>query len=250
MVNSPRTRNFAKEKMTTAMRIVSYNLSRCTQVKINHILGMDADLYILPECANEEFVSLPADYDMLWTGDEDVPQKGLGVIWRKPLSISVAKGFKKIKHHIPMMVHGGDFSLFVLACWPTIRKEPKTYPQLLGEALREYSPYFDHYPAVAMGDFNCYVGQSGVRKRTGTFEDCIQAFEAHGMKSIYHERTGEELGKESEATFFWRFKEEHPYFLDYTFSNVAPSAFEIGRWEKGISDHRPQIMEIEMMALT
>ena len=99
-------------------------------------------------------------------------------------------------------------------------------------------------PSLAIGDFNCYIGQSGVKKKTGTFEDCIKEFEAHGMKSAYHTNNNEEFGKEHEATFFWRYNEHNPYFLDYAFSNVDINSYEIGQWEKRISDHRPQIVEL------
>lgn len=75
-------------------------------------------------------------------------------------------------------------------------QESKTYPQLLLEALHEYSSYFDKLPSLAIGDFNCYIGQSGVKKKTGTFEDCIKEFEVHGMKSAYHTHNNEEFGKE------------------------------------------------------
>ena len=49
---------------------------------------MGADLYILPECACREQVSMPDGYDMLWTGDDDIPYKGLGVIWKNHLSVN------------------------------------------------------------------------------------------------------------------------------------------------------------------
>ena len=216
----------------------------CTQKKIDRVLDMDADLYVLPECANRHLVMLPDGYNMIWTGDDEIPQKGLGVIWKKELSVSVVVDYRKIRHHLPLMVQCYDRQLFVLACWPTIRKETKSYPQLLLEAMREYGQYFDRYPALAMGDFNCFIGQGGVRKSTGTFQDCIKLFETHGMKSAYHELSGEEFGKESEPTFFWRFKEDSRFFIDYTFTNTPLLSYSIGPWEKEISDHRPQIIEL------
>ena len=62
------------------------------------------------------------------------------------------------------MVDNDGCSKFILACWPTVWQESKTYPQLLLEALHEYSQYFDKLPSLAIGDFNCYIGQSGVKK--------------------------------------------------------------------------------------
>ena len=229
------------------MKIVSYNIAKCTQSKIDHVLGMGADLYILPECACREQVSMPDGYDMLWTGDDDIPYKGLGVIWKNHLSVNIVKNYRKIRHHLPLLVNGAGFPKFILACWPTISKEErKTYPQLLLEALKEYSFYLDRLPAIALGDFNCFIGQKGVSKATGTFEDCIACFDSHGLYSMYHVQTKEEFGQESEATFFWRFKEKSPFFIDYAFSSIDPKYFEIGKWEPEISDHRPLIIEIEV----
>lgn len=205
---------------------------------------MGADLYILPECANAKSIVLPKEYSMLWAGDDDSPQKGLGVIWKKSLSVHIVKEYTKIKHCLPLIVDCDGVKKFILACWPTVWKETKTYPQLLLEALHEYGSYFDRFPALAIGDFNCYVGQSGVKRMTGTFEDCIKTFAAYGMKSAYHEQSGDEFGKESEATFFWRYNENSPYFLDYTFSNIAIRSYVLGQWDKKISDHRSQVVEL------
>lgn len=227
------------------MKIVSYNTYKCTQAKIDHILAMDADLYILPECFSKDHVVLPEGYDILWCGDEDLTEKGLGVIWKKHLNVHVIPEYKKIKHMLPIIVNGAGFPKFILASWPTVWKEKKTYPQLLLEALKEYSFYLDRFPSVVVGDFNCYIGQSGVRKSTGTFEDCIIEMEAHGLRSLYHEQTNEKFGEEKTPTFFWQFNQEKPYFLDYAFCTMKPISFKIGDWEREISDHRPLIIELE-----
>ena len=87
------------------MKIISYNTYKCTQSKIDHILAMDADLYILPECFSKEHISLHEEYDMLWCGDDDLTEKGLGVIWKKNLSVHVIPEYKKIKHMLPVIVN-------------------------------------------------------------------------------------------------------------------------------------------------
>ena len=227
------------------MRIVSYNINLCNQSKIDHVLSTGADLYILPECAGRDYIGLPEGYDMLWTGDADVPQKGLAVIWKTHLKVRVPEEYRKIKHMLPLCVDGDGFPKFILASWPTVWKEKKTYPQLLLEALKQYDFYLDRFPSIVVGDFNCYLGQSGVNKSTGTFSDCLKEFEKHGMRSMYHEMTCEAFSKETTPTFYWRFKEESPFHIDYAFSCIEPKRFEIGPWEREISDHRPLIIELE-----
>lgn len=227
------------------MKVISYNTHKCTQAKIDHILAMGADLFILLECSSREYISIPIEYDMLWCGDDDLTEKGLGVVWKKQLSARIIPEYKKIKHILPLIVDGAGFPIFILASWPTVWKEKKTYPQLLLEALKEYSFYLDRFPSMVVGDFNCFVGQSGVNKSTGTFEDCIAELEKHGLRSMYHEQTGECFGKETIATFYWHFNQEKPFFLDYAFSCIKPILFVIGEWEREISDHRPLIIELE-----
>ena len=74
----------------------------------------------------------------------------------------------------------------------TQSKEKKSYPQILFDALKNYEQYIRKFPRLICGDFNCYVGQSGVSETTGTFEQCIDFLKDHNLYSLYHERTGEE----------------------------------------------------------
>lgn len=78
------------------MKIVSYNIAKCVQTKIDHVLRMNADLYILPECADSKSIVLPKGYTMFWTGDDDVPQKGLELYGRKSYLFTLPMGIKKL----------------------------------------------------------------------------------------------------------------------------------------------------------
>ena len=46
------------------MKILTYNIHRCNQEKIDSILKRGADIMVLPECACPDQVSLPDGYDM------------------------------------------------------------------------------------------------------------------------------------------------------------------------------------------
>lgn len=226
------------------MKIVSYNLAQGTQWKLERVLDMEADLYVLPECADERHVVLPQGYAMVWAGDDDLSTKGLGVVYKTSLKVGVVQEYTPIKHHLPLLVQGQERAFFLLACWPTVRNERKTYPQLLLEALWTYGFYLSRYPSLAIGDFNCYVGQRGVSKRTGTFEDCIREMAEYGMRSVYHTLSGEPFGKESIATFYWYFRESNPFFIDYAFTNIPVKHYSVGEWDKKMSDHCPQFIEL------
>lgn len=224
------------------MKILAFNINRSNQGKISKILSLAADIMVLPECASQSQIMLPDDYEMEWMG---IPEwcnwKGLGVIWRKDHEVVVAPWYNdEYKYILPLIV---DRKFILIAAWPTLVPDvKKTYPQILLESLREYKDYISNYPTLICGDFNCYIGQSCVAKKTGTFEQCIEFMNSIGLYSLYHERTGEDFGKESKPTFYYRFKEDAPFFIDYAFTNINVFAYEIGKWDKDISDHCPQMI--------
>ena len=223
------------------MKILAYNIHRCNQEKIDSILKRGADIMVLPECVCPDQVSLPDGYEMTWAGDTDF--KGLGVIWKSTVKCSVALwADDEHKYMIPLIVDG---KWLLLAAWPTIVPGiKKTYPQILLECLKAYSEHIKEMPTMITGDFNCYIGQGGVSKQTGTFEQCIEYMHELGLHSEYHERTHEEIGKESTCTYHHQFKDDMPFFIDFTFTNIPLFAYMVGGWERNLSDHKPQIIVI------
>lgn len=55
------------------MKIVSYNIAKCVQTKIDHVLRMNADLYILPECADQKSIVLTIPITMRSLGKNTRP---------------------------------------------------------------------------------------------------------------------------------------------------------------------------------
>ena len=92
---------------------------------------------------------------------------------------------------------------------------------------------------------NIYKGQFGATKQYSV-EVVFEYLQSLGYTSIYHQKTGEELGNESKPTFYYLFKESAPFFLDYTFANIEVQRYELLAWDKAFSDHVGQMMEIKM----
>ena len=223
------------------MKILSYNINKFTQEKLERVLQYDADVYILPEVACPSMVQLPEGFEMVWTGDIDY--KGLGVVWKSELKAEVPEWFNpENRYFIPLQFE----NILVLASWPTMMEQnaPKRYPQILIEALQEYEPYLKNHPTIISGDMNIYKGQAGATKRYSV-EAIFEFIQSLGYTSVYHRKTGEELGKESKPTFYYLFKESSPFFLDYTFTNVEVKYYELLAWDKTISDHVGQMMELK-----
>lgn len=55
------------------------------QKKIDHLLAMDADFYIVPEMADPKLLKIPDMYEAKWIGEYQ--KKGLGVIWKRYLNV-------------------------------------------------------------------------------------------------------------------------------------------------------------------
>lgn len=222
------------------MRILSYNINRFSQEKLKKVFQIEADVYILPELANQSLVRLPAGYQMKWMGEFDF--KGLGVIWKSDMKVEFPNWFNpKHEYFLPIIIDG----ILIIAAWPTKteRNKPKSYPQIAMEAIYEYAPYFKQYPVIISGDMNCYKGQSGETKQF-CIESIVDFLSSHGFVSVYHHQTGEALGKESTATYYHQFKESLPFFLDYTFANMPVKDYRIMEWDAEVSDHVAQYFEI------
>ena len=222
------------------MRFLSYNINRFSQEKLEKVLQHEADVYILPELANQSLVGLPAGYEMEWTGNIDF--KGLGVIWKSGMKVEIPQWFNpRHEYFLPIIIDG----ILIIAAWPTKteKNNPKSYPQIAFEAICEYAPYFKQYPVIISGDMNCYNGQSGETKQY-SIKSIIDFFSIHGLVSIYHQQTGEALGEESTATYYHQFKTNLPFFLDYTFANTPVKGYQLMEWDAEVSDHIAQHFEI------
>lgn len=222
------------------MKILAYNINKSTQEKIETVLAYDADLFILPEVACPSKVALPEGYRMEWTGD--FPNKGLGVIWKPSLKVEVPNWFNPaLQYFLPLLIDGQ----LIIAAWPTTTEQnkPMKYPQIALSAIQEYAPYIKAHPTMITGDLNCYKGQSGETKQY-SIQAIFDTLADMGLKSAYHQQKGEALGKETVPTYYHLFKRSQPFFIDYTFSSIPLKSYSLGEWDRNLSDHVPQFMEI------
>lgn len=218
------------------MKLLSYNIHHSSQDKLEKIMAKEADIYILPELANPSQLQIPHDYQSYWMGDCD--WKGLGIVVKSTLSSKLPEWFKP-KHKYLLPLYLGD--ILIIATWPTKTDSNKdmSYPQILLEALEDYVPYLKQQPTIISGDFNCFKGQQEATKRY-SIETILGFLEDMGFVSIYHQKTHETLGRETMATYYHQFKENYPFFLDYTFANIPVHSYKLCRWNKDESDHVAQ----------
>lgn len=229
------------------MRIIGYNISDCYPWKIERLLKMNADVLVVPEITCPEDAHLPEEYEMKWNGISYFWQfrrwKGLGVIWKKGLGYVPDWYNPNHYYAIPLIIGG----VLILAVWPTKRKgitDNKLYPQIVQEILNEYSPHFKDYRTIVIGDFNCYVNQVDSSEQYGDILRVNKILNSFDLHSVYHIQTDEVFGNESTPTYFHRFKENQPFFLDYAYTDIPVKSFRLFPWDKDMSDHVGMELEI------
>ena len=117
------------------MKIVSYNINNCTQKKIDQLFKNDADIYVVPEIARRDKIIIPDGYEMEWVGDEKVPKKGLGVIWKKGRGEIPEWNDKSLHYVVPVFVDG----ILILGIWPTKLDKKESYIQIAKSIIENYS---------------------------------------------------------------------------------------------------------------
>lgn len=228
------------------MKIISYNIHNYLQEKIDLLLQLGADVYILSEIHSSAEVILPEEYTLFRFANPEESTKGLGVICKKEYDFTVPEWFsEEYKYILPLCCS----DLLLIAMWPTKTKANKNmgYPQIALEAIKYYSPYFNGKRVVLSGDFNCFVGQSDESPKRGTLLQIVDFLSKHNIYSLYHKQTNEDFGKESRTTFHWLFKEQQQFFLDYTFTNIEDVKYQLEEWNGKFSDHHAQIIEINTL---
>ena len=217
------------------MKTVSNNISLSTQENDNKLFDLKADVYVAPEIACQDKITIPPEYEMKW--NSNCPTKGLGVIWRKGRG-KIADSFKKeLAYAIPIIYE----DIFILGIWPTKLHKNEKYKDIAMDILNYYAPFFTS-KTIITGDFNLFCKENANHEADLTsINDFLIK---HGFESLYHKESSEEPGSEKKATFFFHNKENQPFFLDYTYANFHAASYELQDFGRDFSDHVGQIVEI------
>ena len=101
-----------------------------------------------------------------------------------------------------------------------------------------------------MGDLNSNVLWDSNHPGDRNHSALVSLLQELGLVSAYHSFHGEAHGEESKPTYYFQWKEQRPFHIDYCFipepwaRNVR--RVEIGGYEewKEYSDHRPLLVEV------
>ena len=224
------------------MRIVTWNCCRGSlEEKLAAAERLEPDLLILQEAARP---ASPAP-EMLWFGDN--PRLGLLVAGYGATTVKPGPLVPGRSAH--SVVVSGRYAFHLLAVWA--KPEP-TYIQALADTLSHHRAFLSAAPSVVAGDFNSNAIWDRP-KHSVDHSRVVQQLETDfGLVSAYHAATGSAQGSEQHATHYFRWQEASPFHIDYCFvprtwriRGVGVGGFEA--W-KGLSDHRPLVVDVEMPA--
>lgn len=229
------------------MRIVSWNCNGALRKKLGQLLKLDADIYIIQECedpsqCNDSHYKAWAE-NYRWIGKSK--NKGLGIFCKKEILLTPLEWEADgLESFLPCKVND-TFTL--LAVWTT-NQESFSYIGQLWKYLQKHKASFPHEQSIVCGDFNSntcwdyqHIGSS--------HSNVVKELEQLGIKSLYHQQTGEQQGKELQKTFYLYRKIERDYHIDYAFlsSDLIPaSTISIGKPDEWLefSDHMPVVFTI------
>ena len=224
------------------MKIVSYNINLGTSEKVRAILKESADVYVVPEIAEETKIDLPSGFTMEWIGIHftktfmGVKSKGLGIIWREEKGKIADEYNDKLSYAIPLVYD----DILIIGFWPTKKPDEKNnYTKIATEIIEYYTPLILQYnKCIITGDFNLFKSKDAdITKVDGMLKKL-------GLESIYHSRTEEAFGSETTSTYYHKPLNDKPFFLDYTYSKMAVLKYELLDWDKKTSDHVCQVIEL------
>lgn len=237
------------------MKIISWNCNGALRNKIQKLIELDADIYIIQECENPAqsnnkiYNNWATNY--IWKGDNK--NKGIGIFAKNTFKISeldISDEYEghKIKHFLPFSIND---KLNLLAVWTHQNNSPNFgYIGQLWKYLKVNNQKMNDF--IVIGDFNSNAIWDQW-DRWWNHTDVVRELNDLGLVSIYHNYFNEEQGKESKPTFYLQRKIEKSYHIDYCFlpkklyTNLIN--FEIGEginWTE-FSDHNPLIIELKLI---
>jgi len=221
------------------VKIVSWNCNGAYRKKAQLLEPLGLDILVLQECGKQEIEDIYQNQQFYWKGEK----RGLAVICNKNQKLEPLNwDSEDLKHFLPVRVND---SINLIAVWTKQDQGDKfSYIGQLWKYLNKHKQEIANQPTILCGDFNsnsCWDKP----KREWNHSEVVKILDEIGIKSLYHEITGENQGKESEATLYMYRDKLKPYHIDYIFVPkemiTRDAKIEIGKPEEWLlhSDHMP-----------
>lgn len=230
------------------MRIVSWNCYRgpCLD-RAERLSPLGPDIAVIQECARPDAVR--SGGRVAWFGTN--PRQGVGVVASRPYKVTRGPVDETLDHTAFPAIVSGPVSFHLLAIWAL----PKpSYVRAMLHALETYANFLRAKPSVVIGDFNCFAEWQGKAPSKHHVELARRLRDELALVSAYHSAPAYNPSDAERPTYFFRWKENRPFHIDYCFvpagwrssiRSVGIRPFDEVHWQ---SDHRPVVVELDLPA--
>ncbi|MBX2905425.1 MAG: endonuclease/exonuclease/phosphatase family protein [Taibaiella sp.] len=230
------------------MKLLTWNCNGALRRKFKALEQFDADIMVIQECEDpaenkdEEYRTWAKNF--FWCGDNK--NKGLGVFAKPGIELLRHPWDDGgTKHFIPVRINN---SFDIIAVWAH-QGSTGAY-QYIGQFWKYFQLNKDRLSeCIIIGDFNSNKIWDKP-KRIWNHSCVVRELNEIGIRSIYHEMTGDLQGAESVPTFYLQKNLGKPYHIDYIFacSTRFPNVreFHVGNPQDwlGVSDHVPLVVTL------
>lgn len=212
-------------------------------LKARWLAALAPDIAIISEITKADFDGAGAASGA-WTG----AKKGLAIFGGNGWRIDVIND-APAPHVLAVRAIRGAESLLIVGVWTLPVDGDYVVPvtrglEQIGELLTG--------DVMLAGDFNANPIWDKGRSLPRQFASVINDLSARGIKSIWHERTGEIHGAEATPTFYHHLHHDKPFHIDYVFTSerlrTRVQGIEIGAYADWVatkrSDHVPIIVDL------
>ncbi|MFN3314225.1 MAG: endonuclease/exonuclease/phosphatase family protein [Hyphomonas sp.] len=233
------------------MKLVAWNCAGGFQAKRAALDRLAPDLAVVCEVHARTLADI-ADTEALWTGDSP-DAKGLALLGFGGWKLT-QRYVGPLPNVIAAHARRGNEEVLLVGVWTVPSNRSYTLPlaaMCADEAFHALLEEWRGWPVIVAGDFNA---SDVFSKSRPLFSEVRGALEALGLRSLWHARSGDGFGAETQATFYFHWHETKPFHIDYMFVSgpclEACRSFEIGTFGEWtlpkVSDHVPLIAEFSL----
>lgn len=222
------------------MKIVSWNCNGKFREKYKFILKENADIYVIQECENPQFYINEFNcfsFNYKWFGENK--NKGLAIFTKNDVIVKDNNWPSYcLRNFVSLKINNKYDLVGVWACSPYI-EEYYIYQSINIDKYNENT--------ILIGDFNSNaIWDKKHGKRNHSI--VVKELKKLNIVSAYHLFNKEEMGGETQPTFYLYRHIDKPYHIDYCFANSHKvKNFEILKPDNflNLSDHLPIMVEVD-----
>jgi hypothetical protein len=176
-------------------------------------------------------------------------EEGIAVFANGPYRIRALPKVAGVPRYAIPVEAAGLTNFLLIAVWSK-GGQASPYVEAVVRAVKLYRKLFAQYPTVLAGDLNSNAIWDSNHAADLNHSGLVKMLSELGLVSSYHFFHREAHGEEKQPTYYFQWKKQRPFHIDYCFIPKIwarrVQRVEVGSYTdwKDRSDHRPLLVEI------